>query len=49
MGINDDTGSLEAGKRADMTVYNCPSYTDIFYHFGLNHVEQSWIGGKLFN
>lgn len=41
-----ETGSLEKGKRADFIVCDCGSYTDIFYHFGVNHVEQTWIGGE---
>jgi imidazolonepropionase len=48
MGLNHKTGSIESGKRADLAVFNVPSYTDIFYHFGLNHVEQSWIAGHLY-
>jgi imidazolonepropionase len=41
-------GSLEPGKLANFIVCNCDSYTDIFYHFGINHVEQTWINGNKF-
>lgn len=41
-------GSLEAGKDADFVIMNCSSYTDIFYHFGINHAESTWIAGEKF-
>ncbi|MCB0701083.1 MAG: imidazolonepropionase [Ignavibacteriae bacterium] len=41
-----EVGSLEVGKKADFIVCNCNNYIDIFYHFGINHVEQTWINGK---
>ena len=45
--ISDRKGSLEVGKDADFAIYNCKSYTDIMYHFGINHVAQTWIKGKI--
>lgn len=44
--ISDKKGSLEIGKDADFAVYNCDSYTDILYHFGINQVEETWINGN---
>lgn len=41
-----EVGSLEIGKKADFIICNCADYVDIFYHFGINHVEQTWINGK---
>lgn len=41
-----EVGSLEVGKKADFIICNCADYVDIFYHFGINHVEQTWINGK---
>lgn len=38
-------GSLEVGKDANFAIYNVPSYTDIFYHFGINHIEELWVDG----
>jgi len=49
LGIADKTGSLEIGKDADFIVCNINSYTDIFYHFAINHVSETWIKGKRFN
>lgn len=43
---SDIMGSLEVGKLANFTISNCDSYTDIFYHFGINHIEQTFINGK---
>lgn len=32
----DRIGSLEAGKQADIVIWDCPSYKHIPYHFGVN-------------
>lgn len=46
---SDTIGSIEKGKYADMQILDYPSYTDIFYFFGINHTESVWIhGNKLF-
>ena len=39
-------GSLEVGKWADIVVYDVPSYKDVVYHFGVNHVWSVWVGGN---
>ncbi len=41
-------GSLEPGKDANLAIADCRSYTDIFYHFGINHIEETWINGERF-
>lgn len=43
---SNEVGSLEIGKKADFIICNCANYVDIFYHFGINHVKQTWINGK---
>lgn len=43
---SDKMGSLEVGKLSNFIICNCTQYSDIFYHFGINHVEQTWIAGK---
>ena len=39
-------GSLEKGKDANFIICDIDSYTDLFYHFGINHVKETWINGK---
>jgi imidazolonepropionase len=34
-----ETGSLEAGKRADVVLFDAPSYLHLVYHFGVNLVS----------
>ncbi len=46
LGKSDRMGSLEPGKLADFIILNIPSYVDLFYHFGINHVRETWIKGK---
>ena len=47
MELSDITGSLDVGKQADLLLCDCSSYTDIFYHFGINHIEKVWIKGEI--
>lgn len=42
----DIIGSIEVGKQADIVVYDVPSYADIVYHFGINHVWSVWVAGE---
>jgi imidazolonepropionase len=37
---SDHLGSIEVGKQADLVVWDAPDYRHLFYHFGVNHVEQ---------
>ncbi len=43
--LSDRMGSLEPGKEANFIVCDTSSYTDIFYHFGVNHVSEVWVKG----
>jgi len=47
LGIADQCGSIEVGKRADMVIYDCREYADVVYHFGVNHVGSVIIRGKV--
>ena len=40
------TGSIEIGKRADIAIYDVPSYANIVYHFGVNHAFSVWASGQ---
>lgn len=44
--LSNICGSLEVGKEADFLVLDIDSYTDLFYHFGINQVKEVWISGK---
>lgn len=48
LGISHKIGSIEVGKDATFAILDCPSYLDIFYHFGINHIESVWVKGKKF-
>ncbi len=40
-------GSLEPGKNANFLIANVPSFTDLFYHFGINHISEVWVKGEV--
>lgn len=42
---DQEIGSLEVGKRADLTIFKAPNPDYIFYHFGLNRVSHVFKGG----
>lgn len=46
LGISDSKGSLADGKDADFISIDSPSYIEMLYHFGVNHVKEVWIAGK---
>ncbi len=39
LGLADSYGSLVAGKKADIAIYDVPSYSYLPYHVGENHVR----------
>lgn len=41
-----DIGSLEAGKKADLVIFDAPNLEYIVYHFGINHVDTVIKNGK---
>jgi len=43
----NDIGSLEPGKQADLLLLNIPDWRQISYHFGVNHVEKVIKKGKV--
>ncbi len=46
LNLSDKTGSIEIGKSADFIVIDTESYSDIFYHFGINHVKEVYFKGN---
>ncbi|MBY0121224.1 imidazolonepropionase [Bacillus sp. S/N-304-OC-R1] len=41
----DEVGSLEVGKKADVVLWNVKSYQELQYLFGVNHVKSVWKKG----
>ncbi|AOH54787.1 imidazolonepropionase [Peribacillus muralis] len=41
----DKVGSLEAGKQADVVLWNVENYQELQYLFGVNHVKSVWKNG----
>lgn len=41
-----ETGSIEAGKRADLVLIDAPSYLHLVYHFGVNLVTSVFRDGE---
>ncbi len=48
LGISHKIGTIEVGKDATFAILDCHSYLDMFYHFGINHIESVWVKGKKF-
>ena len=54
IGCANEAGSLETGKKADVTIWDVPNYLFLSYQYGMNHVDtvikagkQLVVGGKL--
>ncbi len=47
IGVANEVGSLEAGKIADIIMFDIPSYNYIPYHFGVNNAEKVIKRGRL--
>lgn len=45
--LADEIGSIEVGKKADLTIFDSPNLEYIIYHFGVNHVDKVIKNGKL--
>jgi imidazolonepropionase len=42
----DETGTLEAGKRADFVVHDCADYRELAYFFGVEHAHAAYVNGR---
>lgn len=40
-------GSIEEGKKADITIFNVPNYYQLTYHYGINHTDSVIKSGTL--
>ncbi len=48
LGLDEDRGSLEPGKLADMQILDIPTFEDLIYRLGSNSVEMVIKRGKVF-
>jgi imidazolonepropionase len=47
LGLGAQIGSIEAGKQADIVIFDCADYRQIPYFFGINHVRTVVKRGKV--
>ncbi len=47
IGRENEIGSIEIGKKADLVIFDCPNLNYIVYHFGINHVDKVIKNGKV--
>lgn len=47
LGLEKEVGSIEEGKKADITIFDAPNLNYIIYHFGINHAERVIKKGKI--
>ena len=45
LGLANETGSIEVGKRADIVLIDAPNYLHLVYHFGVNLVRDVFRDG----
>ena len=45
--LEDEIGSIEIGKKADLVIFDAPNLDYIIYHFGINHTDKVIKSGKL--
>lgn len=46
MDLHHRLGSIEIGKEASFLVLDIPSYKELFYHYGTNHISKVFIKGQ---
>ncbi len=47
LGLGDDRGSLEQGKRADFVIHDSVDFREIAYFFGVEHACETYVEGRL--
>jgi imidazolonepropionase len=47
LGLGDEIGSLEAGKRADFVIHDCEDYRELAYFAGIEHSVAVYVEGRL--
>lgn len=46
IGRDHDRGTITAGKRADLVLWDVSTYHELLYHFGVNLVDQVFVAGE---
>src|SRR4029453_13502720 len=46
LGRGDKIGSLEAGKLANFSIFNCQDYRELAYWFGFSQTHSVYVRGK---
>lgn len=47
LNLNHEIGSIEVGKKADITLLKAPNLDYVLYHFGINHTQDVFKNGEL--
>jgi len=47
LGLEDEIGSLEVGKKADIAIFDAPNLAYMIYHFGINHTDTVIKNGRI--
>jgi imidazolonepropionase len=47
--MQDEIGSIEKGKKADLVIWQAKNYKEIPYHYGVNLVEKVIKNGEVLN
>jgi imidazolonepropionase len=47
LGLGDEIGSLESGKRADFVIHDCDDYRELGYFAGIEHPGAVYVEGRL--
>jgi len=47
LGLQDDVGSIEVGKRCDLVILAAETHFELPYHFGVNLVDGVIVGGEI--
>lgn len=45
--LEEDRGSIEVGKRADISIFDVPNLEYMLYHFGINHTDKVIKNGEV--
>ena len=47
LGLAEDRGTIEPGKRADLVLIDAPDYRHLVYHWGISLVTHTIVGGRV--